>query len=969
MSVPLPAITVQAQFTPGIWSDISPFVRGFTVNRPSTRSQGPLLAFQAGTAAVMLDNSDGRFDPDNVNFLGGDATGFEGGLAGWIATGNCAIARSTAQAHSGTASLAATSTAAGDMGVSSGTYAGFGGTYLTYALRCLPKDTVTGSAWFRAAVSPRSVLMAIAWIDGSGAFISATSGVPVTDSVTGWTQANVQGTAPANAAYALLQGSILSTGAGGEAHYIDDAVIGHYITSSGLQVITKVFLASTTFTFPPTLAGTVMFEAWGGGGGGAGTDNKTGRGASGGGGAEYAAEPAWAASPGQTCTITIGAGGAGGAHNGNNPGSAGGSTTVTGPAGTLTAHGGSGGAASGVSGAGGTGSANTVHFNGGAGGSNGSFGTSGFVTGAGGGSSAGSAIAGNPGDAVSSTAASQGGIPADPGSGPGGAGAVYNKNGSTPASGPSGGGGGGWGSTSGSSAGGGGAQGQVRVTYTMAVPALASTAVLPMVPVQVLAAWLLNFLTGQNAGFEGGIGAWAATTNCTIAATSAQARTGTGALAVTSTSTIACQAGTADIGTPAAVIANALPVTGGQVVTGSAWFRAATTGRSVRTTFMWFSSTGLWLFTQSNGTFVNDTTSGWTQATATAVVPPGASYAVMTAWVQFPAIGEVHYVDDAVLAVAEPLYTGYADSWDETADGYNAGYSEFTLAATDAFKILAGITLAALGSPVGGLEDTGARVNRILTSAGWSVQARNVVPGNSFLQATSYGDTALNMLQLTCDCEIGQLYVDGAGNVTFRSRSAVITDPRSSTPVAVFGDLPGTVQSAGTELAYAMVSRADDDTTLANDIQATNVGGTLQEVTDPASISQFWYPRTYSRADLLLEVDTDALNWANFVLFAGKSNENRFETLTIDPLADPANLWPQVLARDIGDLIQVWRTAPGVTARVSKNCFITGITHTFDAVSGAWSTQWALQSAAKYGAFMIADNPVSGRSDYNAAAW
>jgi hypothetical protein len=49
------------------WTDISQWVTAFTVSRPSTRLQGPLYNFQAGTASVTLDNSDGRFDPDNLS--------------------------------------------------------------------------------------------------------------------------------------------------------------------------------------------------------------------------------------------------------------------------------------------------------------------------------------------------------------------------------------------------------------------------------------------------------------------------------------------------------------------------------------------------------------------------------------------------------------------------------------------------------------------------------------------------------------------------------------------------------------------------------------------------------------------------------------------------------------------------------------------------------------------------------------
>src|SRR4029077_10012425 len=52
---------------PGAFQDISSFVTSCSVSRPSTRLQGPLWQYQAGTCSVVLDNSGGQFDPDNLS--------------------------------------------------------------------------------------------------------------------------------------------------------------------------------------------------------------------------------------------------------------------------------------------------------------------------------------------------------------------------------------------------------------------------------------------------------------------------------------------------------------------------------------------------------------------------------------------------------------------------------------------------------------------------------------------------------------------------------------------------------------------------------------------------------------------------------------------------------------------------------------------------------------------------------------
>ena len=317
--------------------------------------------------------------------------------------------------------------------------------------------------------------------------------------------------------------------------------------------------------------------------------------------------------------------------------------------------------------------------------------------------------------------------------------------------------------------------------------------------------------------------------------------------------------------------------------------------------------------------------------------------------------------------VTYSLYSGFADGWIPSQVTYEGGYAELTLPATDAFKVLAGITLPAV-SIEGVGADTGARIADILSRAGWYTSAEwlAIDTGNSVLQGTTLGDYALNLAQVAADSEIGQLYVNNAGAVTFRNRHAPLSGTRSNTVQAVFGDLPGTVQAAGTELAYAAVGRAFDDTTIGNDIQATNVGGTLQEARDTASITKYLFPRTYARTDLILQSDADAANWADLVLYISKSGEDRFETLQVDPQADPDNLWPQVLGREIGDRIQVWHRPASVATPITKDCFIAGITHTWDSGTCAWLTTWTLQDASKYGSFLTLDNPTLGQLGSNA---
>ncbi|MCW2767161.1 MAG: hypothetical protein JWO11_3120, partial [Nocardioides sp.] len=118
-------------------------------------------------------------------------------------------------------------------------------------------------------------------------------------------------------------------------------------------------------------------------------------------------------------------------------------------------------------------------------------------------------------------------------------------------------------------------------------------------------------------------------------------------------------------------------------------------------------------------------------------------------------------------SVTYDIFRGFIDQWD--VDWVADVYSEVTVRASDGFKVLRNRKRPAV-TPVGVGENTGARVTRILNSAGWSATDRVIATGNSTLQATDLSGDALSELQAATESEIGELYIDGAGRVVFRSR-------------------------------------------------------------------------------------------------------------------------------------------------------------------------------------------------------
>jgi hypothetical protein len=304
--------------------------------------------------------------------------------------------------------------------------------------------------------------------------------------------------------------------------------------------------------------------------------------------------------------------------------------------------------------------------------------------------------------------------------------------------------------------------------------------------------------------------------------------------------------------------------------------------------------------------------------------------------------------------VTYDLWRGYADSWGITYNGPN--WSQCTLTATDGFKVLSNYDRIAV-SAVGAGEAAGTRIGRVLDSVSWSATDRVIATGDTTLQATTLDGDALTEMYLDSDTEIGELYMDGAGRVVFRNRQALLEDARSNTPQATFGD-------SGTELPYTSVTIAYDEATLANLVQVGRVGGTVQVSQDVPSQNTY-LTRTFNRTDLLMQTDAAAAEYAGFIKFVGKDPELRFATLVVNPLADAAHLFPQVLSREIGDRVTINRRPPG-GGTITRDVFIRGIQH--DITPATWLTTWTLQSASKY-SFLVLGDPTLGLLDSNALAY
>ncbi len=284
-----------------------------------------------------------------------------------------------------------------------------------------------------------------------------------------------------------------------------------------------------------------------------------------------------------------------------------------------------------------------------------------------------------------------------------------------------------------------------------------------------------------------------------------------------------------------------------------------------------------------------------------------------------------------------PIWQGYADNWDVV---YSSPLvSSATVTCTDAQKIFGSKNRTASLNPASVGELSGARVHRIADSAGWPTNDRLIDTGQSVLQGTTLEGDPWAELLLVQDTEIGEVYIDAAGRLVFKDRHAVLTEPLSTTSQAIFGRFG---QSG--ELPYVDLEPAYDDADLRNVVRIAREGGVTQEARDDTSVFQF-LEHTFERTDLLMQTDQEAANYAGFLLSQSKDPEVRFRQITVNPAAQPDDLWPQVFGRDFGDRITIRSRPPGV-GLVERDVFIRGIAGSYAGINRLTVT-WTLQPASR----------------------
>lgn len=299
------------------------------------------------------------------------------------------------------------------------------------------------------------------------------------------------------------------------------------------------------------------------------------------------------------------------------------------------------------------------------------------------------------------------------------------------------------------------------------------------------------------------------------------------------------------------------------------------------------------------------------------------------------------------------LFSGYTSEYRYTyPTGQEIGY--VTVASFDAFKIF---NLAQIGTVAdsGSGQNTGTRINRILTQIEWPNSMRTIATGDTICQADpGSARTALQALRVAEFSELGAFYVDVAGNVVFKSRSETI-ESLDDTPT-VFNQTGG--------IPYANLKFSFDDKLIINSANITRIGGTTQTYTNTASVDTYFLHSVASN-NLLMLTDADAMDLATAYVNSRKDTTIRIDSMTLD-LCTP-NYSAGVtagLSLDYFDNVTISNIQPNGDT-ITKTLQVQGVSH--DITPNTWFSTFTTMEP-------ITDGFLIGNSEYgilgiSALAW
>ena len=224
-------------------------------------------------------------------------------------------------------------------------------------------------------------------------------------------------------------------------------------------------------------------------------------------------------------------------------------------------------------------------------------------------------------------------------------------------------------------------------------------------------------------------------------------------------------------------------------------------------------------------------------------------------------------------------------------------------------------------------ESSDTRLGNILDDIGWPAGARSLDAGASLVAAvTSYTGPAAPLITQLLKAEVGHLYVAGDGDATFKNRTAfsALTSQATYDP--------------GTSLDYEEITLSYDKDTLYNEATVTGQTGSAQTATDTTSETDHGPHSFPTGNDEAIISAAYALNVAEWIVGVHKDVAVRITGFEVHPEKDQANLYPEVLGRELLELVTVKYDPPGAGDTLDQVVAIQSVAHTI--IPGSFVTTY-----------------------------
>lgn len=271
-------------------------------------------------------------------------------------------------------------------------------------------------------------------------------------------------------------------------------------------------------------------------------------------------------------------------------------------------------------------------------------------------------------------------------------------------------------------------------------------------------------------------------------------------------------------------------------------------------------------------------------------------------------------------AVTYTLFRGHVTRWPVAYP--NRGHdSVVTVEAVENAGILRGTRLNTSYSQ----ESTDTRIGNILDDASWPAGARDLDTGIIDVAARTFAGDAGELIAEAVEAEQGSFFIAKNGDATFLNRVAL----DGLTSQATFDTDSG--------LGFRDVQLSYDDDLLINLAEITGADGIVATASDSTSISEHG-EQSYATSNDSIISEPYALNVAEWIVAKHKDWVVRVVGLKIRPQKDPANLWPEVLGRELRDLVTVNVDPPGAGDSLSQVVSVEKIKH--DITPSVWDVSY-----------------------------